>query len=100
MIGAPQQANAKRTTAPIGIERRGGADNHMTVCFTLTTLDRGSRSIWVFKTKPSGQVATARRSATVFCGHRNAAFSLEAEKMLSRRLYRFCWIPHVGSRTF
>ena len=33
---------------------------------TLTTLNRGSRSTWMFKAKPSGQVASARRSATVF----------------------------------
>ena len=33
---------------------------------TLTTLKRGSRSTWMSKTKPSGQVASARRSATVF----------------------------------
>jgi hypothetical protein len=33
---------------------------------TLTTLNRGSRSTWMFKTKPSGQVESARRSATVF----------------------------------
>src|SRR5215469_9254294 len=40
--------------------------NHRTACSTLTTLNRGSRSIWMFKIKPFGQVATARRSATVF----------------------------------
>jgi hypothetical protein len=33
---------------------------------TLTTLKRGSRSTWMSKTKPSGQVGNARRSATVF----------------------------------
>jgi hypothetical protein len=33
---------------------------------TLTTLNRGSRSTWMSKTKPSGQVGSARRSATVF----------------------------------
>jgi len=33
---------------------------------TLTTLNRGSRSMWMFKTKPSGQVGSARKSATVF----------------------------------
>jgi hypothetical protein len=40
--------------------------NHRTACSTLTTLNRGSRSIWMFKIKPFGQVATARSSATVF----------------------------------
>jgi hypothetical protein len=35
-------------------------------CSTLTTLNRGSRSMWMSKTKPAGQVVTARRSATVF----------------------------------
>ena len=33
---------------------------------TLTTLNRGSRSTRMSKTKPSGQVGSARRSATVF----------------------------------
>jgi hypothetical protein len=33
---------------------------------TFTTLIRGSRLTWMFKTKPSGQVGRARRSATVF----------------------------------
>ena len=33
---------------------------------TVTTLNRGSRSTWMFKIKPSGQVESARRSATVF----------------------------------
>ena len=33
---------------------------------TLTTLNRGSRSTWMSKTKPFGQVGSARRSATVF----------------------------------
>jgi hypothetical protein len=32
---------------------------------TFTTLNRGSRSMWMFKTKPFGQVGSARRSATV-----------------------------------
>src|SRR6516165_7055507 len=32
---------------------------------TLTLLNRGSRSMWMFKTMPSGQVGSARRSATV-----------------------------------
>jgi hypothetical protein len=33
---------------------------------TLTTLNRGSRSTWISKTRPSGQVGSARSSATVF----------------------------------
>src|SRR5215469_8685935 len=33
---------------------------------TLTTLNRGSRSTWISKIKSPGQVASARRSATVF----------------------------------
>src|SRR5215472_4776368 len=33
---------------------------------TLTTLNRGSRSAWMFKAKPPGQAVSARRSATVF----------------------------------
>ena len=44
----------------------GWTDFGFHVCSTLTTLNRGSRSIWMFKIKLSGQVATARRSATVF----------------------------------
>jgi len=57
----------------------------------------------MFKTKPSGQVGTARRSATVLRSP-ECVFNLDphvvpvAEKMLSNRLYRFCWILHVGSR--
>ena len=68
---------------------------------TLTTLNRGSRSTWMFKAKPSGQAGPQIRHG--FCGHRNTSFNLDshvvavAEKMLSHRLYRLCWIPHVSS---
>ena len=32
---------------------------------TLTTLNQGSRSTWMFKVKPFGQLGSARRSVTV-----------------------------------
>ena len=50
--------------------------------------------MWMFRTKPSGQVASDR----------NTGFNLDphvgpvAEKMLSHRLYRLCWIQHVSFR--
>src|SRR5262245_61732097 len=31
----------------------------------LTTINRGSRSTWMFKAKPPGQAVSARRSATI-----------------------------------
>jgi hypothetical protein len=57
----------------------------------------------MFKAKPSGRAGSAQRSATIFCGYRDVRFNLDshvvavAEKMLSHRLYRLCWIPHVSS---
>jgi putative tryptophan/tyrosine transport system substrate-binding protein len=39
---------------------------HRLPVITFIAEDRGSRSTWMFKTKPSGQVESARRSATVF----------------------------------
>jgi hypothetical protein len=39
-------------------------------------------------------------SASISQGKRNLHVVPVAEKMLSHRLYRFCWIPHVGSRVF
>ena len=45
-----------------GGERPSG---HQEARSTLTTLNRGSRSMWMLKAKPSGQVGSARRSATV-----------------------------------
>ena len=54
---------------------------------TLTTLNRGSRSTWMFKAKPSGQAGPQIRHG--FCGHRNTSFNLDshvvavAEKMLA-----------------
>ena len=70
---------------------------------TLTTLDRGSRSMWMFKIKPPGQVGSVRRSATLFCFYGDTAFDLHshviavAEKKLSHILHCVDWIPHVSS---
>jgi hypothetical protein len=55
-----------RTPFNDAITVAGWTDFGFHVCSTLTTLNRGLRSIWIFKIKLSGQVATARRSATVF----------------------------------
>src|SRR5436305_10217834 len=44
----------------------GGLHNPHAARSTLTTLNRGSRSTWMFKAKPSGQAVSARRSVTVF----------------------------------
>src|SRR5262249_5338374 len=51
--------------------------------------------------RPSGNRAKVRNG---FCRHRNARVqprpSCRPEKMHSHRLYRFCWMPHVGSCFF
>jgi hypothetical protein len=49
---------------------------------TLTTLNRGSRSTWMFKAKPTGQAVNARRSATVFAV--TAIPVVTSTRMLSR----------------
>ena len=53
-----------RIRVHLGSGARAWIDHRMARS-TLTTLNRGSRSMWMSKTKPSGQLVTARRSATV-----------------------------------
>jgi hypothetical protein len=34
--------------------------------------------MWMFKTKPSGQVGSARKSATAFCSYRDTGSNLDS----------------------
>jgi len=61
----PFLVEAKEACSSTDHWRREAALRHQEARSTLTTLNRGSRSTCMFKTKPSGQIGSARRSATV-----------------------------------
>ena len=79
--------------------------DHQEARSTLTTLNRGSRSTWMFKTKPSGQVGSARRSATVLAVTATPVSTsishvvAVAEKKLSHFLDCIGCVSHARSRS-